>query len=194
MMGKDIERMLSGICNIIDVLESCILEVSASASYQIETTGTHGEEETTNTLDIGFLESIKSAINSMSGDLSNMSSIQSGLYVDSSSFNNSNGSPWTELSKLKESINRFTNPVSIKYMGHRVQMLGLMQVALSRAVDAKWAIITYHDYIQRAYDNKYNGNNPSIKFPGSDMGESTGNINGNYDENVHIPKKSHDPF
>lgn len=194
MMGKDIERMLSGICVVINVLEAGIDSIAAASSYRIETEGDHNEVEKQNIMQTTFLSSIMSAVSDIDGDLSKMISIRDGLYTDASSFNNSNGSPWTELNKLKESIDKFSNPVSIEFMGHRVQLLALMQIALSRAVDAKWALIIYHDYIQRAYDNIYNGNVPSIKFPGEGMKESTGNLTGNYTNNVHMPKQKFDPF
>lgn len=194
MMGKDIERMLSGICEVINALDAGINSVAASVSYRIETEGDYNEIEKQNIMSTSFLSNITSAVANIEEDLSKMISISEGLYTDTSSFNNSNGSPWTELNKLKESIDKFSNPVSIEYMGHRIQLLALIQIALSRAIDAKWALIIYHDYIQRAYDNIYNGNTPSIKFPGSNMEESTGNIAGNYTENVHMPKKKFDPF
>ena len=194
MMGKDIERIVSLICNMIDVIESCIDTVASSAHYRIETQGEHGEKEKKNELQTTFLKSAESALMAMEDDINKMNNIRDQLYTSSTTFNNSHGSPWKELNDMKRSIQEFIGFSEIIYMGHRVHILGLMQQALSRTIDAKWAIIIYHDYIQRAYDNMYNGNLPSIRFPGEDMKESTGNIKGSYIENVHIPKTNYDPY
>lgn len=194
MMGKDVERILSGICKIIDTLDSCIKSLSQSCSYRIGSEGEYGENETSNELDISFTSSLKASLSNVSTDLTKLGSIGSSNYTSTSSFNNSHGSPWTEISKLQESLNQFSGSGILKYMGQRIYLLGLMQSAMSRAVDAKWALIIYHDYIQRAYDYKYNGKKPSITFSGVNMEESTGNLKGSYTENVHISPTSYDPF
>ena len=59
-----------------------------------------------------------------------------------------------------------------------------------RVTDAKWAMLTYHDYIQRGFDAKFNDKRPSIAFKQANKkDESIGNIRQDFEENVNIPKK-----
>ena len=194
MMGKDCERILSSINTIKDSIESAIKSVGESASYQITTVGVHGEEEEPNEFDASVISSVGNMINIMQTDISKMQSLENGLYTATTSFNNSCGSPWKELNAFKESLNDLSNVEKIEYLGDRIKALSLLQIALGRAIDARWAIIYYHDYIQRGYDHKFNNNDPSIKFKAGLHRETIGNVSQYYNTNVNIKPKSNDPY
>ena len=104
----------------------------------------------------------------------------------------------TSLTKLNESITLLENYSSshsqLNWLSEKSALLGLLNTILALSVDAKWALITYHDYIQRGYDNKYNNNTPSVTFNDGVGKKSIGNIDQKFDENVHIPQPSVDPF
>lgn len=187
MMGPDVEAILSSISAVENAIENGIKSLGNDSSYRIVTINEREEPKISN----GYA---KDAIATMSQvDTGRMKSLKKGLYTSSDSLNNSNGSPWTELEKLEAAINACSND-TVSFMGDRVKLMGLMNIALSRAVDAKWAICIYHDYIQRGYDFKYNDKKPSIKFPGEEGKETTGNIASGYTDNVHIPETSYDPY
>ena len=203
MMGKDCERMLSEIIIVKDAITNAIKGLSGSSSYRIITKGSHGEHSTDMTtyedenIDItSYVTMVTNAYESFKDDNIKMNSLESNMYTDVNNFNNSYGSPWKELHTLEESINNIIDLdlSNGKYMGGKIALLGLMNVALSCVIDAKWALITYHDYIQRGFDSKFNGNIPSVTFKKANNQESTGNISQTFDENVNIPEESIDPY
>ena len=57
-----------------------------------------------------------------------------------------------------------------------------------------WAMIIYHDYIQRGFDDSFNGKKPSVTFKFGLDKESNGNLAQKYNENVNIPTKPLEPF
>ena len=203
MMGKDVERILSGINDVKDATISSIKSLSSVISYQIISDATHGGistgkcEPTEKPVSISassFTSPIRGAMGGISSDCGKMNSLSSGLYTSTTSFNNSYGSPWTELNKLEEAISMAESYGSIDFVGQKSGLLGLLNMVLSVSIDAKWALTTYHDYIQRGYDNKYNDNTPSITTKTGIDKESDGNSAQEFEENVHIKKPSIDPF
>lgn len=193
MMGKDCERIVSGLTAVIDSLCAGIEALAPACSYQLNTTGTHGEAEIPNPAS-GFVASAVGAMGSMSGDVGKMASLGSSLYTSASSFNNSYGSPWTEMNRLEHAIAALPPADSLTWRGDRTRLLCLMTVALNRAIDAKWAVVIYHDYLQRGYDNQYNGNEPSITLQETIDKEGIGIVPQDYGENVNMPPPITDPF
>ena len=193
MMGKDVERIVAEIDGVKDALVAGIQFLCTNSNYQIQTEGVHGEAEIP-VPGSGFMIAAMTALSNMEADIGKMDELKAGLYTSANSFNNSYGSPWTELNSLKAAVTTANNFDVVNFMGDRLCLLGHMQIALSRAVDAKWAMTIYHDYIQRGFDNKFNNNEPSIKFNAGINRESTGNLKQEYSENVNIPKESIDPF
>lgn len=191
MLGKDCERMIASIDSIKFAIEHAILVVGSSAAYQINTEGTHGEKEIGNSVS-GILESVSTMAGQISGDVGKMNQLGNGLYTSTNSFNNSCGSPWAEISALNDVLTSLNG--SITYMGDRINALAQLQIAYGRAIDAKWAIIYYHDYIQRGYDHKYNNNDPSITFKAGLHRNTIGNVTQDYDTNVNIKQPSIDPY
>lgn len=207
MMGNDVERILSGINAVKDATISCINSLSNATSYQIISDAAHAgtaygpcaPEEVPNPI-IGytFIDPIKEAMTSIEEDCGKMNDLSKGLYTNVNSFNNGYGSPWTELSVLSSTINMVESFISshanLDWIGDKSALLALLNTILSTSIDAKWALIYYHDYIQRGYDTKYNGNEPSIKFTSGIDKQSIGNINQEFHENVNIKQPSIDPF
>lgn len=188
MMGKDCERIVTGINNVKDEIAKQIKLLS-----DVPILGTPLSR-----LAYVYEGPIRNAMNKMDSDISKMNELNDGLYTSSESFNNSYGSPWKELNLLQKSVKDIKDRADIYKdiltLEEKLSLLHLMHISLSRSVDAKWAMIYYHDYIQRGYDNKFNGNIPSITFASGSDKETTGNLNQQFDENVHIPEKNIDPY
>ena len=206
-MGKDVERILSGINLIKDKTIEASTKLSNQTAYGISCNATHGgtstasctpTERSVSIKSSTFIDPIREASESIIEDFDKMDSLSSNLYTSVNSFNNEYGSPWTELSLLNSSIQdigKFAGSYSnLGYVGEKAALLSLLNMILSISIDAKWALINYHDYIQRGYDNRYNDNEPSIKFKSGIDKESIGNVNQEYYENVNIKKQSIDPF
>lgn len=190
MMGKDIERILSGIDSVKEAAVNSVDSLAGSTAYQISVIGS--SEFPVPLYPSSFTNPIDSAMSGMGGDCGNMDSLRNGLYTDTTAFNNSYGSPWTELDRLKDAVNSVTsfgnghNPMN--WVGEKAALLGLINKVVSAAVDARWAIMHFHDYIQRGYDHEFNGDVPSITFQDGKGNSTVGNINHDYADNVHIPK------
>ena len=207
MMGNDVERILTGINLVKEAATSSINSLSSTVAYQLISDATHGglsttpcapEEVPVPSSASGFVSPIRSAMSSISSDYGKMNTLAGGLFTSVNSFNNNYGSPWTELNKLEEAIKSAESFAaahdSLNWVGEKAGLLGLLNSILSLSIDAKWALTYYHDYIQRGYDNIFNGNIPSIKtFTGLKQ-QSNGNVAQQFDENVHIPEESIDPF
>lgn len=187
MMGPDVEAILSSISAVENAIENGIKSLANDSSYQIKIIENHEQPKSGS----GYAAAAIAAMAEV--DISRMNGLKESIFTSTESFNNSNGSPWTELERLQSAIDACSND-SVRYMGDRVKLMGLLNIALSRAVDAKWAICIYHDYIQRGYDYKYNNNTPSIRFPGENGKETTGNIASGFTDNVHVPIPSIDPY
>lgn len=205
MMGADCERIFSGIESVRSAAQSAVISFSASTAYQITSRAQHagmGSGECTPTereVPVGNpMTGVSAAMSAMSGDVGNMAALGSSLYTTTGSFNNSVGSPWTEIANLQSAVSSAEayagSHAPFNYVGEKAGMLAMLNMVLSAAVDAKWALATYHDYVQRGYDNVYNGNNPSITFQETVVREGIGNVKQDYDENVNVPPESIDPF
>lgn len=197
MMGNDIERILGGIDAVKEASANSVDSLSNAVAYQI-TTPDHTTELPVPVSSSSFTTPIISAMSGMSGDCSKMSSLQGGLYVSSSSFNNGYGSPWTELKRLQDAVKSLesfssSHPI-LNYVGEKAGLLGLINKTMSAAIDARWALMHFHDYVQRGFDHAFNGDIPSIVFEDGKGQESVGNINHNYTDNVHIPPKPIETF
>ena len=206
MMGKDCERILSSITNIIDECNNGILSLIQSMNNPIEMEEYHiaGDvinetfqlsEQEINEVSSSYIQALLS-LSALSLDVDKINTLANDSYFDIKSFNNSCGSPWTEINRLKNVMDKLHDVAKnlIKYQSQKSGLLGLLNLVMSCAIDAKWALITYNDYIQRGYDNKFNDKRPSITFKRSIGEESTGNLNQNFDENVNIEPESIDPF
>lgn len=205
MLGADIERMMSGINSVKEAAESAIISFSSTIAYQITSEAQHAGygygtcNPTEKDVSGGDpMSAVTSAMSSMSSDVSKMSSLESSNYTDSTSFNNSIGSPWTELKKLQSDVDAATSYASshspFNYVGEKAGMLAMLNMVMSAAVDAKWAIQIYHDYVQRGYDCNYNDKTPSVTYTTGINKKSIGNLDDDYSENVNLPQESIDPF
>lgn len=197
MMGNDIERMLSGIDRVKEASAGSVDSLADAVAYQL-TTPEHTTELPVPVSSSTFTVPITSAMSGMKDDCSKMGSLQGGLYVNSESFNNGYGSPWTELKRLQgavKSVERFasSHPV-LNYVGEKAGLLGLINKVMSSAVDARWALMHFHDYVQRGFDHEFNGDKPSIVFEDGRGKESVGNIDHQYTDNVRIPPKPVEVF
>lgn len=206
MFGKDIERILSGIDNIKNVTTSSIVSLANATGYQLTSKEQHAGTgsgvcypKEIEVPDGDPMSPIVSALESIRDDLTKMDELRDNLYIGYKEFNNSLGSPWEELTKLQNVIDNgksYSGAHSpFNYVGEKAGMLSILNMILSITIDAKYALMMYHDYIQRGYDNKYNDNDPSIKFDRTIGGKKTiGNVKQDYDENVNIKEENIDPF
>lgn len=207
MMGKDVERILAGINAVKDATTLCIDGLANVTAYRLESHEYHlgipkvpcyPLEVPVPSPASTYVNPIRSAMSTISTDRNKMNTLARGLYTSINSFNNEYGSPWTELNKLEDAIKSaevFAAAHSeLEWLGEKDGLLGLLNKVLTLSIDAKWALIHYHDYIQRGYDNIFNGKIPSIKFKKGLNQESIGNVDQNYNENVNTEKPSIDPF
>lgn len=131
-------------------------------------------------------------------DIDKLKQIQEKMYTDVTEFNNGYGSPWTEIYDIKSKIDLVkdyadTYP-NLQWIGEKFALLNLIQMIFHTTIDAKWALIHYHDWVQRAYDNQFNDNAPSISWNHFEKGKTIGNIDQEFGENVRIPTPNEDPF
>lgn len=214
MMGKDCERIASSIDKMIDAASEAIeaiaklntppIKVKADHTHSDEGAGPASrtffiEKESPSSMQ-GPLSKVSSILTGLSEDLGKLGVLKKGLYTDTKSFNNSIGSPWTEIERLKSFIEKVASYSGEDYVGDRSIVIALLSSVVSSAVDAKWALILYSDYIQRGFDHKFNDNEPSITFDKNyqrdelDVRKTIGNRNQPIDENVHIKQGNYDPF
>lgn len=97
-----------------------------------------------------------------------MNNIKGQMYKPASAVNNSYGSPWTESDKLVERITAIQNfaaqhPI-LNYINEKRALMDLLLLVIPCCVDAKWAIIYYHDILSRGYDEIYNKGVESVKW------------------------------
>lgn len=212
MMGKDCERIVFSINKIIDVASEAIEVISNLNAPPVKVKADHSHDEHGNVSRAEFiekeskipmagpLEKVINTLEDLADDLSKLNLLEEGLYTSTKSFNNSIGSPWTEVKRLKNNIDKVSNYAGEDYIGDRNVVISLLSAVISSTVDAKWAIIFYHDYLQRGFDNIFNDNNPSIAFRKNyktddlDIKKTLGNRNQEIPNNVHIKKDNRDPF
>lgn len=206
MMGKDCERILGGISSVKESLQDALMTMSGMVNgpmkmkkFKIHHNDGLDEEfeleekelEATSRTLVSIEESFKPLI----PDVDKMMNLKKHLYTDVSSFNNSLGSPWAEIKQLQSVIDQVKEVVTdLKYASQILSIMPLISTAISYAVDAKIALITYHDYIQRGYDAVYNNKRASIQFTTGYARKTVGNISQKYSENVNIEPESIDPF
>lgn len=214
MMGKDSERIFSSIDKMISVTAEAINDIAKlnSPPIKVKADHTHSDEgagPASKTFFIekedkksmaGPLNKVISTLEGLADDLGKMDELKEGLYTDTTSFNNSIGSPWREIERLRSFINEVSSWSGEDYIGDRAAVIALLTSVQTAAVDAKWAFMLYNDYIQRGFDHRFNDNEPSITFPKNfkenelDPKRSIGNKNQEFDENVHIKQGNYDPF
>lgn len=141
-------------------------------------------EYTSNVISMGVI---------LGDDKNKMQSISDNMYTDKETFNNSYGSPWKEIDILKEKIDNLEEytitHTSLQWHGEKFAIMNLMQIILSYAIDAKWAITHYQDFIQRAYDHQFNNNEASIKWEDFNNGATTGGNNQNTPGAVNVQRE-----
>lgn len=166
MMGKDIERILNNINDLNNVLLNIYTEIS---------------EE--------YIILFKNIHNLLNEDYEKMQHIDELNFADKCNFNNSIGSPWTEFTTLMSSLTTYIERINTESYKEMVPIL------IAQIVDFKSVLITYHDYVQRAFDNVYNDNVPSITFTSDSRGtQSTGNISQKISNNVSIKDANVTPY
>ena len=198
MYGKDIENIIKNINDIYNTAVSCMQTVAGACGGSVRTQSSHAGE--------GYGSCYPSEISVSMPNISTITSIwgkqtwytklkkiQSEMYTNSNEFNNSIGSPWTEVDNLKKVLDMVSSRNYGSY-SRDIAGIGLMLSQVTAAcVDAKWAIITYNVYIQRGFDTIFNGS-PSVTFKTGLNKTSMGNINQNIDENINIKKKQVSPY
>lgn len=183
MLGSNTEKLLKTLDNILTASASLNI---APVSYRIEITGNsdqagaHPETDSGSTpnhshgpgsyqeknhpgviSNVSKLSSIKATFDAA---LQKVNLIDKNIYVKNTAMHNSIGSPYTELYRLQAALNDVISySQACNTMGEYVQACSEANRLLNRAVqlvvDAKWAVITYCDYLERGY-NHVQGQNP----------------------------------
>lgn len=217
MMGNDCERILKGICDFKDTLTNKLIELSNSTSYQmyqqtdyVHSTdsygyvrnGSHGEyyEKKKNISVSGIVTALNDIKIRYTTDLNNIDKLEHNLFAETADWNNSYGSPWTEIQKLTSIIEVIisfakSHP-NLEYLGDKVALLNLLSTGVALAVDAKTSFLSYHDYIQRGYDYNFNNKTSTVTTARVDKNNpiGIGNVNQIFDENVNVELPTLDPF
>lgn len=167
MMGKDIERILTNLNDLNKILLNL---------YKAE-------------ISKDYITPFKSTYELLNEDYKKMQHIDELNFADKSNFNNSIGSPWTEFTNLMESLSMYLDYIST------ISFKVMINILISQIIDFKLALIMYHDYVQRAFDNIYNDNVPSITFTNDSIGtQSTGNVSQKISNNVSVKDKDITPY
>jgi hypothetical protein len=145
-----------------------------------------------------FTDPIVAINDNLKKDVDKLKEIASDMYKPIEEFNTEYGSPWTEiynLDKMVDELKAYADIVkNLQWLAERQSLLHYIQRVMTFSVDAKWAITMYHDWIQRAYDFKFNGKKPSITWEDFEKGQTIGNISQGHDENVNLEAPSKDPY
>lgn len=218
MMGKDCERIvksIDGIKNYLQIAIGSMAEVVGKKMYVKEwhLQGDEFDEMVEleeKEMPVGVGEGISNALSiraSFADDGGKLANIEKIMFAGASNFFNSVGSPFAEIHKMETAVDRVGSFVAghdnLKFMGEKIALLCLLNTALSCTIDAKLAMLMYHDYIQRGYDAKYNTKKPAITFSnpklkeegeedvkGTKYKETMGNIAQDFDENVNNKGKN----
>ena len=206
MMGKDCERIIAGINRIQTELQEMVLTMMRISRGPIEmgrftvicSEGSKEDfelKEKEIDLPDDLMSSVMAAKKDLDDDFDKMAILKKKLYTSTTSFNNCNGSPWTEMNQLKEKIELLDKQFSgLKFKSELLVLMPLVSFVIGIAIDTKQSMIMYHDYIQRGYDAVFNGKTPSITFKKDKTTNSIGNLNQPYAENVNIEPESLDPY
>lgn len=206
MMGKDCERIIAGINRIQTELQEMVLTMMRISRGPIEmgrftvicSEGSKEDfelKEKEIDLPDDLMSSVMAAKKDLDDDFDKMAILKKKLYTSTTSFNNCNGSPWTEMNQLKEKIELLDKQFSgLKFKSELLVLMPLVSSVIGIAIDTKQSMIMYHDYIQRGYDAVFNGKTPSITFKKDKTTNSIGNLNQPYAENVNIEPESLDPY
>lgn len=171
MMGKDIERILTNVNDMNNIV----------LDRYFDTDTINNAEK--------YTISFKDIYNLLNEDYKKMKHIDELNFADKCNFNNSIGSPWTEFTSMMKVATQYTEAI---YTESYKEMIPIL---MTQIVDFKLALITYHDYIQRAFDNVYNDNVPSITFTNDSRGtQSTGNVSQKISNNVSVKDLNITPY
>lgn len=194
MMGPDCETILSGINEVERILIRSISSLAASMGRISVNDGLSEIESPTQSP----ADALSNAMSKVKSHGEKAKTLGDQLFTSVDSFNNSAGSPWTEINNLLEGIDKILlfakSHSSLRFIGEKSAMMALMNMGLSLSVDAKYALLLYHDYLQRGFDYEYNGKIQQVVHKSQDGTYTTGNINQDYSENVNTPRESLDPF
>lgn len=146
----------------------------------------------------GYTPEIIRLLGELNKDIDCLREIDREQYNRPANFNNNYGSPWTEMYDLQFHIQQALQYAALypqlQWIGEKQSFMHLLQLVVHTGMDAKFAIIYYHDWIQRAYDHMFNKDEPSIYWDHFKHGNTIGNVKQPFDENVKIPEEDPNPF
>lgn len=196
MFGADIERVLGVIDRVYVASQNASKSLAGVMDRQLftmidgrtvtDTPGSHGHPDGSHSHEVKQHRHYEDSVprskpeipsGELREELKKLSVIQGKLYTATTSLNNSVGSPYTELTRLMVLIEDYLDaPGSMVYLGQHAAAAALAQRVTSGAIDAKYAVIHYHDGLQRGYDTCLNGGRQSITWDDFRRGETTGNV------------------
>lgn len=169
MLGSNVERVLKLMDNIIvagdiDIsggydlrmrLDNDDVTITTYDSYVTNTASSEVERLTTLKSDTTVLTYLKRELDAVVLKIKRIDSV---LYTRKENMHNSVGSPFTEIYRVQQTL---TNVVSYSrdslYIGEYIQNLARLMNMIARlrsyAVDAKWAIVMYADYLERGFNH-----------------------------------------
>ena len=189
MMGKDIETLITYLEKTKDLVYSIDSDI-----YTLNNTVQDIDTNAQTTIQLTWMNKMIPLITEAKPYIDKVMGMETKMFGKSSEFNNSIGSPWNEFRKFNELYTRINSIIAPTYKGGRSGLMALLSMLYASIVDCKWALTYYNDYIQRGYDNLYNGNIPSITVNRNKGKKTTGNVDQEVDNNVSVPKKSITPY
>jgi plasmid maintenance system antidote protein VapI len=146
MYGNDIERILVLVCGIN---KTAITRSEALDNIENLPVSTNPHTN-----------SIVSYANILQVEVNKINKIVEKAHTAITRINNSYGSPYTEIYNLQNKLNAcmnfaYSHP-TIEYSYEKNELVNLMRSISLLAIDTKYAIITYQDYLQKGYDSIIN--------------------------------------
>ena len=187
MYGADIERLLSTINIVITTGRNAANSMASAGSYMITTKNdgghdhAHGEHTHGSNGPHSHTESV---VGSSGGspnagpflsEVKNIRGIEGKLYKPRNQVANSLGSPYAEIYELESRLAQ-CGAGDLSYIGPKHALAEKILIAINAAVDAKYAVITYHNQLQDGYDAVYNGGKKSITQDDFEDGITTGEV------------------
>ena len=186
MFGSSVEQLLSGINNIKDQALDAMVALASGTGYQLTHKSGHagcGSGTCISTevpVPYGSASSeTEGALNGISENISKMKSFGDNLYVDPKKYNNSYGSPFSEIEQMKKAVQAAvsynSNHAPFSWIGEKAAMLSLLAMVIGMASDCKQSLTTFQDSAQRAFDEE--SDEPSIQWVRDSTGKKTAGMN-----------------
>lgn len=202
--GKDVERLLSAINTVITSGRSAANTMANAGMYQIQTriditddqllstvtsSGAHGHGSGDHGHPPGSVilgkhrhweyeipaDTASPNSDAFLKEVGNIRAIEGKLYKPKGQVLNGLGSPYSEIYELESRLGE-CEASPLDYIGPKHTLSEKILTAVTAAIDAKYAVITYHNALQDGYDGVHNKGKKSVPQEDFERGTTTGEI------------------